>query len=281
MPPGSLPDPVMTAPLHAPPHTTSKVPYLDVRERIAGRAAVALAWLLLFSFITWREYVGGDPIAGAVGFFAALAGVRLAWLLWWRTTRGIVLSIADDGLHLRGIGRIEWPDVVGMVVREERFKWKRMAFLDVCIRRPSRYGLGVSRASPGRDGFAVRHLSVTWIDAELDELAMRLRDARRRFGAPFADGWALDMTGPEIHAELDADEVLYELRSALPSQRPGDPIPERVVHALARAPAVMRAQTAAVASRVERQRTRLTAIMIVVAALTVIAILSRVVAKST
>lgn len=264
----------------APAQTTSKVPYLDVRERIAGRAVIALAWLLLFSSITWREYVDGDPIAAAAGFFAALAAVRLGWLVWWRSTRGVVLSIADDGLHLRGIGRIEWPDVVGMVVREERFKWKRMAFLDVCIRRPSRYGLGVSRASPGRDGFAVRYHSVTWIDVELDELAMRLRDARRRFGGPFAEGWALDMTGPEIHAELDADEVRYELRSASPSRRPGDPVPARLVNALARAPAVVRARAEAVRSRAERRHERLTAIMIVVAAMTVLAILSRVVAAS-
>lgn len=254
--------------------TASPLRCLEVRERIARRAAVAILWLGVFGALAYSAYRDADPAAGPIGFFAALAGIRLAWLAWWRFARGVVLSIAHDGLWVRGLGRFAWEDLVGIVVREERIKWKRMAFLDLCIRRPSRYDLAASRRAPGRDGFAVRYVQITWIDVDLEDLRAALRDARGRIAAPFADSWALDMTGPEIRAELDADEVLGVLQRATPALRSGSVLPDEVEVALARAPQVVRERVRAASLRTERQRRTGVVLTLVIVILTGLSVLA-------
>lgn len=250
------------------------VPYLEVHERFAGRMAIAVGFLLVFGALTQRAIADSDPAAGPIGLFAGLAATRLGWLAWRRRSARTLLTIAVDGLTVRGLGRIAWPDVAGLAVREERIRFSRAAFLDLCIRRPSRYDLPVSRSMPGRDGFAVRWVGIKWIDIEPGALDRVLRAARRHDPAPFAECWGPDMDASEIHAALDEDALLHTLQGE-PQYTDADALPPEVAAALARAPEVLRAQTDAVARRSERRRRHARGLLVMLLVLLVLMTIAR------
>lgn len=258
------------------PRPSGAFPHLDVQERFAGRMAIAALWLLFFGALAQHAYADDDPAAAPLGLFAGLAVARLAWLAWRRCACGPVLTIAADGLTTREWGRIDWQDIAGFTVREERIKFTGHAFLDLCIRRPRRYDLPVSRAMPGRDGFAVRWIRIKWIDVGLAELDRVLCAARARDPAPFAASWGLDMDASEIHAALDEDDMLRIVHAAAGAAGSGDvEVPPEVHAALARAPDVLRAQTDAIARRSQRRRARATVAALVLLAMILLSAIAR------
>lgn len=182
-------------------------PVRTVRERFARRLAVAVGFTLFFGLLAQYAFVSRDPWGPLVAL-ALLPASRAAWLLWSLARHGPLMEIAPDGLTLRHLGRIDWEDIVGFTVRVERVNWAKLVFLDLCIRRPSRYDLPTNRRATGRDGFSAQWINVRWADLAPARLSEALHAARARSPAPFAAGWALDMTGAEIHAELRMASVM-------------------------------------------------------------------------
>ncbi|WP_027084053.1 hypothetical protein [Lysobacter sp. HA18] len=235
---------------------------LAVYEHYWGRAIFALIFTVLFGWGAYRDYVEHDPALGPVAVMFALPVLRLGWLGWRRATAPALIETTAFGLFIGDVGRIEWGDLVGVALREVRTRYATRMYLDLCIRRPDRYDLSTSVRAPGRDGFGIVAVPLRFASVSPVAIEAAILAARRRERSPFVESWGADMTGAEIHADLDEESLLVELEAIEPALNANGNIPPRAMDLLSRAPQVIRAAGAARVQRIERagRRAKLTII---------------------